>query len=418
MVTAFRAYQLIELPSAIKALVAYVPLGVQELGSATAYSRRNLAPGTLTTSGALPQVPALLGNRARLEEATTNVYTNPIYGAATFDTGWTAESGLTKAQETVIIPSMPSGQTVANAAKLTADGSNRTWTQSLTLTVATYADSCLVHQAVGNGAVTSADMVLYDEGAAVTTTFTDVSAQYGAGWYRATGSFTGTAGAATHGVQVKAGKSVIVTCHQDELKAYATTPCAGSFGTGYAWTGSANASTSTRAISQAILPAIPAGVTPSSFGVAMWVRMLQPGTVSPVQQGRLLSWRDDSNNVVQITWISTSNGVINFQRISGGSTDQINPVVAWSAGADIFVVFGGDSAAIYGSINGAPSTVRASSNIPTLSATTIGLACRTDSFGAGDVDAGPIYIAPRPFTDQEIQYLYNSKRLVNGALPG
>ncbi len=96
-------------------------------------------------------------------------------------------------------------------------------------------------------AVTSSIATLVFNGSAQTTTYTDM----GEGWWLL--SYTGAAGsgAQTYGVQVISGNSIYVDGIQLEekttaLAGYSTTYTDGSLGTGYAWTGEANNSTSTR----------------------------------------------------------------------------------------------------------------------------------------------------------------------------
>lgn len=80
------------------------------------------------------------------------------------------------------------------------------------------------------------------EGAVKTTTYTDM----GGGWWRLSYSSTTSNSSNPYGVYVASGKTVYVDGVQLEEKAYATTYADGTLGNGYAWTGTANNSTSTR----------------------------------------------------------------------------------------------------------------------------------------------------------------------------
>lgn len=135
-------------------------------------------------------------------EAFTNLIHNPSFEHATFGTDWTSSNA-----EMTAVVEYERVRTGFKSAKLPNIGaSDRTWTVSLTLAANTYALSAYAYT---NGeAVTSADLSLWAKDAAVTTTFAADTAH--PGWYRMTGTFVGWPGAATYGVQVKAGKVVFL----------------------------------------------------------------------------------------------------------------------------------------------------------------------------------------------------------------
>lgn len=174
--------------------------------------------------------------------AGANVLANPSFGHATYNTGWTAEAGLQAINETRagFYRSHKSSVRLSNPTAGTLK-----YTQSLTLAALVYTVSCFVIREDG-AAVTSADCVVYGQGAAQTTTFTAVD---GGPWYLAWGSFTGAASVSTHGIQVKAGKQIYVDDFQIENRnatiLFPTPFCSGAK-IGSLWSGTVHNSSSTR----------------------------------------------------------------------------------------------------------------------------------------------------------------------------
>jgi len=100
----------------------------------------------------------------------------------------------------------------ASSSKLVAAGVNGKYVQSLTTGTGDFAALGYVYTT--GAAVTSADVEFYWDTSTIATTFTSV----GGGWYKMTGSLTGSASAKDFGVKVKAGKTV----YFDEPKLYKT----------------------------------------------------------------------------------------------------------------------------------------------------------------------------------------------------
>ena len=95
------------------------------------------------------------------------------------------------------------------------------------------------------GTVDSTVANLITEGTTQTTTYTDT----GGGWWRLSYTDTSVTDAANNwGIAVQNGKTIYLDGVQLEALAYSTTFADGSLGTGYAWTGTANNSTSTRTV--------------------------------------------------------------------------------------------------------------------------------------------------------------------------
>lgn len=194
------------------------------------------------TGGMLEDTVGSVDGRSRgvmIPEGTTNKMTNPVFGHSTWNNNWTAGSSLTAEQNTDerwLIPG-----TVSSAKLTSAASSNNTFTQSINVgNTNKHSLSCYARLRYG-GVISSTQVQLYYS-TAQTTTFTAL----GNGWYRLTAeNVTGiNAGTAT-GVVVKNGYSVYIVGFQIEEKTYAT-PIGWGDMVGWAWTGTAHASTSAR----------------------------------------------------------------------------------------------------------------------------------------------------------------------------
>lgn len=196
-----------------------------------------------------------------IPEATTNLCTNPVFGNATWNTGWTAGASLIETKNTDSAYLLPFTMV---SAKLTATAAaNNTYTQSLTLAAVAHTIWVLIRLQDGS-TPSSTQMQMYYNGAAVTTTFTSA----GNGLWYAEGSVTGTAGAATCGVIVKNGYTIFLLAMQAEAKAYRTPLCFGDL-LGHAWTGTVHASTSTRTAAAVNLPSTLFNVAQGCIRVAV-----------------------------------------------------------------------------------------------------------------------------------------------------
>ncbi len=175
----------------------------------------------------------------RMWAAASNLFTNPSFLHGTWNNDWAVEdAGIVASQETAITHSEHS------ACKLVCAGTKKYYKQGLTLTIAPYVISGYAY--MDGEAVTSADLLVWGEGAAVAGTTFAADADH-SGWYRFQGTFTGSAGASTHGVQVQANKTVYIDDLQLELGTAATPFCRGGRRPGETWAGTAHDSTSTRA---------------------------------------------------------------------------------------------------------------------------------------------------------------------------
>lgn len=170
--------------------------------------------------------------------AASNLFTNPVFGNATWNTGWTAGASLLSASSNdgrFLLP----GTTVS--AKLTASASTlNTYLQDVTLSASQHAIWSVIKLPDG-GTPASTTMQMAYNGSPLTTAFTSASNGF---WY-AVASATGTGGSASAGVVVKKNQTIYLAAVQAEKSTYRTPLCWGDL-LGCSWSSTAHASTSTR----------------------------------------------------------------------------------------------------------------------------------------------------------------------------
>jgi hypothetical protein len=127
----------------------------------------------------------------------------------------------------------------------------------------------------------------------------------GGGWWRLSYSSTSSASSNSYGLWVAPGKTVYVDGVQLEALAYATTYADGTLGTGYAWTGTANNSTSTRT-GGSLAYSTTSNILPTAGTVSFWLKEVV-NTVSPLYSSGEDFFRIDG----------TSTGYIYVKRMSG-----------------------------------------------------------------------------------------------------
>jgi hypothetical protein len=172
-----------------------------------------------------------------------NKMTNPVFGASTWNTGWTAQASIIASQNTNPTYLLP--QTQSSAFLQSSSAATNVFTQSINVgNTNTHSFSALVMRPDGT-AVTSADTVINYNTFDLSTTFLSL----GNGLYLATASAAGVNAAVITGLRIKSGRSIYLLAFQCEEKSYPTPICWGDL-MGCAWTGTAHASTSTRTIAQ------------------------------------------------------------------------------------------------------------------------------------------------------------------------
>jgi len=177
----------------------------------------------------------------------TNLCTNPVFGHATWNTGWTADASLTASQNTDPDYLLNFHGQISSA-KLVSRAASQEFYQSLTLAASTHTFVALIMRP-DKGTPSSSDVEIFYNAGVVTTTFTDL----GNGLWRITGSATGTGGAANTGVQVKTGRTIYLLYYGVAATATIFYPFWGD-NLGCAWSGTAHASTSTSTAGRWRLP--------------------------------------------------------------------------------------------------------------------------------------------------------------------
>jgi hypothetical protein len=198
----------------------------------------------------------LSAGAVRVEEATTNLVTNPSFEVDTTSGGW----GMfgTSAPTTVRSTTRALVGTASALTSWVTGSNNGTAAYGITgatLSITsgnTYAFSAYVYVPAGSTAV---DLAVYGgtgafSGGTVRSPISTVTGQ----WQRLTGTAVATGtGTATfqleiaNGSNAAAGSQVYLDGVQFEQKTYSTTYADGSLGNGYSWSGTAHASTSNRA---------------------------------------------------------------------------------------------------------------------------------------------------------------------------
>lgn len=173
--------------------------------------------------------------------ATTNKMTNPVFGNATWSTGWTTGANIVSSDNTDsrwLLPGLDHSARLSNVSAF-----SELFTQSINAgNTNKHSLSCYAWRE--DGGVLSATQVQLYYNAALTTTFTAI----GTGLYRLTAENIDGINAATDtGVIEKLRTVIYVAGFQFEEKAYSTPLCYGDL-IGCAWTGTVHASTSTRTV--------------------------------------------------------------------------------------------------------------------------------------------------------------------------
>lgn len=180
-------------------------------------------------------------------EATTNLFTNPVFGNATYSTNWTIGSNLTAAQNIDTKFTLPG---CLNSMRVFArNTTNNTVTESQTLAASSHTITAYV-MLPDLTAPSATQLQIYYNSAAQTTTYEAIGNN---GLYRCYATVTGTGGALATGVIIKNKYTVFLLGMQVEALAYPTPLCYGDL-LGHSWNGTAHNSTSTRALGQLRLP--------------------------------------------------------------------------------------------------------------------------------------------------------------------
>ena len=285
------------------------------------------------------------GDGLFIDEATTNLVTNPSFETNT--TGWAAQGSFTIVQSSV--RGYAGTKSLRVVATSTTDGGT---VFSLAVTNGTtYTVQAMVWiETLKSGSVVQ---LLNTLGVGLTSvTGFNVSTSTTGRWVRLVGSYTATStGTVNFYVHSSGGVAVgdawTVDAVQVEAKAYPTSYCDGSLGSGYAWTGTAHASTSTRAAGAVAwsTTASPGGVT-----LAAWCRVGSNG--STPKATALAALTGASNRLMLRIGIGTTSGASAY---NGTSVAQPTPASTSATAGDLVFVaatWDGTTVTSYVALNG------------------------------------------------------------------
>lgn len=346
-------------------------------------------------SGPFPTTQAFF-----VEEGTTNLCTNPSFETGT--AGWTA-ANASLAQSAAWAAPLPWGTNTTAGTRcgaLTATGANAEADYAITLTAAAYSLSAWLSQATGgsrtaqmtyNGALVGSPVTV-PSGVATRVTAPNI---------------TGVASAANAGVRwtnSQAGDVLLLDAVQVEQKAYATSYTDGSLGPGYAWTGTAHASASTRSVASVALAS--AGRIASPRGsVALWfTRAVDAGAWQDLFSVSATASQDRIFLAIKPT------GQLASLMSGNGSQGGASRPAAIPVGEQHFAYMDWDGTDTAVALDNEP---RATGARPTPFGA-VGPTVQIGALNAGsellDGPIGPVAVFDRPLTDAERLKLYNLGR--------
>lgn len=363
--------------------------------------------GTLsvTASGATPLVSGAVGSALRLEAATTNFVLNPSFETGT--TGWSTSGTNAIAQV--------STQAQSGAAALRCTYNNHTtlaFINSLVLPSAgAYTLSAWVYipadwdggrievhpwSYVGStaGASVQADMSRRDQWQRIWQTFTAVS-----------GDLDGQPVVVAASAPT-AGRVIYVDAVQVEAGTRPSSYADGSLGSGYAWTGTAHASTSTR--TAASLQASGVWLDPVRGSVAAWLR--PEWAASANEEHTVLHRRATAGQEWRL--FSTTAGVWRLEIQTGGSIAAVEAAATHASGAAVVLAATWDERSVGIAVGGQLTVAARTLPPPDLRAATSLMLGRDAHQALHHVDAtlGPVAGFARVLRAAEISALANLAR--------
>lgn len=353
--------------------------------------------GQLGTAHASPSVSAAA---ALVEEATTNLLLNPSGENATITTGTIVWSGATVTRDTayayqgtaavkVVTPgaTINEGVSFTSASALNYTGSVRTFVGSIWLRGSGSVDVWLRAQYTDTSTT---------DGARTTVVLTDA-------WQAVAVATIATNAAKTVNLFhlfVRTTGTLATTFYADaaqvEEKGYATSYCDGSLGTGYTWSGTAHASSSSRAATTVKIDET-AHVDPVRGGIAVWVqrKALVPGLHYILQVGDGTAGKDfigirPNGNGQVAAFISNAGATVQVGGYGIAAETWVAEDVRWDRRA---VGFNQEPLGNSATLRDEPQ-----GNISTATDLAIGShSGGTAQFGGG---IGPVWILDRPLTSR------------------
>jgi hypothetical protein len=298
----------------------------------------DVAVGMLTgapqqNNSTISMPPPLSAGSFAAELATTNLVTNPSFETNT--TGWPlTDSGGASVTFTTAALNAVGGTTSAKLVN-TNSGEDDYIKYTLTVSASTqytisaysYVDAAVPLTGTALG---SRGMYITD-GTSVVSTTLDQTSTY-VGWYRHIVTISTAVGATTVQIRLYAPKGTVYwDSVQAETGNVATAYCDGSLGDGYAWTGTAHASTSTRSYGSTVIPKLSVLDTISTgasiFVTTGAIKFGSPIAGSIQASGTSVTLITNSNTV----FLAQADGLKVFRNIASGQ--NTNSVEFQSSGS-------------------------------------------------------------------------------------
>ena len=364
--------------------------------SASAFGHRGQVP---TTSGGVLYRPGKFGKGIQVAEATTNLITNPSFEVD--GTSWTTVGTFATSAITTVRSYVGS----SSWALVNSSGSDAFRYITFTASATTTTVSIWMYRLSGTGT----NYLYLQLNASPFTIIGTTNATTTLGeWQRIVVTGATSIGTVYRlGVKINTGCTVYIDAAQAEGKAYATPYCDGSLGTGHAWTGSANASTSTRTAGLFSYPSTNNFVAEKGT-LSLWY--YEPGDTGTFAS--LFGWRIDANNYFVVNRVTSSAIKPYIETASGGTGASTGTAgAAQAAGWHHLVATwlnGGGSGSLkmyidgeqYGSTTAA--YVTPSGSVPALEIGSF------NSGGQANTVIDDLVILPHILTAEEVRALYAS----------
>lgn len=362
------------------------------------YWRGPRGRATLAIAGVAPAGPAVFGTGRLLEAATTNRITNPSFETGV--AGWTTNNATIAQDASAAVFGGYGAKIQATA----ADARHNVEVGGIAVSAGDVV-SCSIYARKGAGADWARFGELNDSGAhavwfnlasgAIGSTNGTVDSAtitaIGNGVYRLT--ITATRAAAGNAIfyyeLVQADGQIsfnaagtehhYVDGAQFEKNAAATSYADGSLGAGYAWTGAAHASTSTRAASQVVGAA--AALAPVAGGACAWLRPSWPG--ASAAEHVLWHWRAAAGRELLLRHVA---GEWRLEASGAGQGATAATPAVHTAGGTAFVWAAWNASVLTVGTAATAATAARAGAITTPAAATLRLGARADS-GSGALDA-------------------------------
>ncbi len=254
----------------------------------------------------------------------TNEFTNPEFSHATWNNSWSAENADLEADQEVRPGYVYRS---GSAARLTNTNASTDYYYCQSINAITdsvgYVCSCYARRPDG-GAITSSDLAIMINSSAQTTSFINA----GDGWYLCYATADSPVGAANYGIDVKAGRSIIVDAFQlikSSTSTYGSNdkpdPYFSGNSIGCAWSGTAHNSTSTNQGDGGCLGWTMANELVGEFTISFWITTKWANTWLSGNV-TIFNYYVDADNEIEIEFDQSNNYFIFNKEVDGANTSD------------------------------------------------------------------------------------------------